>query len=95
MAHTQTKSQSKSQGLSGFSVTDPQALDTELILVSALKVESVKENPDLLFEAVSLSRFVVIEGKKKIMVRTEDIEFVEITETVTFHLKSGKTVEAE
>ncbi len=67
--------------------------ETELILVSSLKLENILKDNNLLFEAISLSRFIVIEGKYKIMVRSEEIASVQITNHIIIHLKSGQIIE--
>ncbi len=70
--------------------------DTELILVSSLKIESILKDSNLLFEAISLSKFVVVEGKKKIMLRSEEVSYIEITdESVSIHMKNNQVVEVE
>ncbi len=70
--------------------------ETEIMLVSVLNLQSVLENNDLLFEAIALARFTVIQGKKKIMIRNEEVAGVEIKEkSVIIHLRNNQTIEAE
>ncbi len=71
-------------------------VDTEIALVTVLKLESIKKNNDLLFEGIALSRFIVIEAQKKTMLRSEEVAGVEITNKspyIIIHLKNNQTIE--
>jgi len=79
VARKQTKSQSEGQGLGDFSspnsqAIDPQSMDTEIALVMELKAGSLRKNISLLFEALALSKFVLITGSNyQFLMRSEDV----------------------
>ncbi len=69
--------------------------ETEIMLVTALNVENIVKNPNLLYEALALSPFVVlIDGDYHLLVRSEEVAYVSLSKSespyITIVFRNGR-----